>query len=210
MVFNTTSPDNAGTLTESAVDQPGVACHEDTTAGTVTVDKTFQLAGAIDVKSVSETAICRVCPAVGSEPMASTFMPYIEFYEADFPWRYTSAKPNPTLQPWLMLLACKDGEYREDFADGRRQMTVIAPDVLPATADLHLLAHAQRETKGGETISELSRVLCNRPLEENTAYTAFLVPSFKLGLIGVGEGDASALDLAWKDGEPDRVHPFPI
>ena len=44
----------------------------------------------------------------------SNYFPYIEFYEEDFPWRYTPAVPDETahrLRPWLALVVLTEEEF---------------------------------------------------------------------------------------------------
>jgi hypothetical protein len=53
----------------------------------------------------------------------ANYLPYIEFYEEDFPWRFTPATAANTLEqsrlrPWLFLVVLKEGEFLEPSRSG--------------------------------------------------------------------------------------------
>ena len=87
--------------------------------------KTAQLIGPGDIKSISEDAILKVSPLAFSRDMESNYLPFIEFYEEDLPWRYTPASPtanvsdtNKTkLRPWLALVVLEDDNDGDGIPD---------------------------------------------------------------------------------------------
>src|SRR6185295_16517747 len=78
----------------------------------------------------------------------------IEFYEEDFPWRYTPARPaGDWLRPWIMLVVLTD----EEFENGQNVKDKPLPffklkdgvstaDVFPAPAQLWAWAHVHVNT----------------------------------------------------------------
>ena len=181
-----------------------------------TFTKPLSLAGPVDVKAVSEMAISEVVPADNSVGYSMDYMPYIEFYEEDFPWRYTPKKASNKLEPWLLLLACKDDEFT--LAKDRKGFRRVTFDpkgagFYPKVADFYKLAHVQVTMPDWITdepahyVNEnpddgISRLFCFRQLEANTHYTMFLVPAFELGRrAGMGESleGAGYQQLAWND-----------
>ena len=177
----------------------------------------FQLVGPVDVRMVEPAAISEIVPADKSEGYSNGFMPFIEFYEEDFPWRYTPMKASEgKLKPWLLLLACKDDEFTVTSDNkGYRRVTVEpkGEGFYPKVEDFHKLAHVQVTMPDGskrnpaEYVNEnpddgISRLFCNRQLEAKTHYTMFLVPAFELGRrAGMGESleGAGLQQLAWND-----------
>ena len=193
-------------------------------------EKLFTLAGPIDVKSIDSAAICQVVPANKSEGSSNAYMPYVEFYEEDFPWKYTPQVSSAKLEPWLLLLVCKENEFvTETDTSGCRSVTVTPEDpasFYPAEATFHKLAHVQVTTPDDVSINDtaallsyiqnnpddgVSRLFCSRPLETNTKYTAFLVPAFELGrLSGLGQKtDGVGINVKSWNGAP-ASQKFPI
>ena len=181
-----------------------------------TEEQRFSLVGPVDVKSIEAAAISEIVPADKSEGYCMEFMPYIEFYEEDFPWRYTPLAASGKLKPWLLLLACKDDEFTLTKDNkGYRRVTVDpkGEGFYPKEEEFYKLAHVQvtmpdwvsPNMDPAEYVNEnpddgISRLFCFRQLEADTQYTMFLVPAFELGRrAGMGESPEGArLDqLAW-------------
>ncbi|RNI30688.1 hypothetical protein [Rufibacter latericius] len=190
--------------------------------------KNFLMIGPGDVTGIRNSMIIRTEPLLGISDYEPNLLPYIEFYDEDFPWRYTPASPaganKDHLRPWLALVVLKEGEFEDT---SRRQplpsIKVLDQTNLPPADQLHLWAHmhsnlAHEETAFETFIDDLeedakrdpdgvySRILCSRKLEPNVLYHAFLVPSYETGrLIGLGQPTAGikAQQVSWpsKDGE---------
>src|SRR4051812_12734693 len=54
-----------------------------------TVPQQVTLLGPGDISGIDTTAIVKTEPLSGVNNFEPNFFPYIEFYEEDFPWRYT-------------------------------------------------------------------------------------------------------------------------
>ena len=187
--------------------------------------KLLTLVGPVDIRTVNAAAVSEVVPADNSEGYSYGYMPYIEFYEEDFPWRYTPKPASDKLEPWLLLLACKDDEFmltKDNLGFARVTVNLKGSDhFYPDTETFHQLAHVQvtvpdwRDVTGmGGVVDSkkvadyvvenpddgISRLFCYRQLERKTRYTMFLVPAFELGRrAGAGESleGAGIEDFSW-------------
>src|SRR5207245_6113737 len=133
----------------------------------------------------------------------------IEFDHPELPWLFTPAAPSgDRLRPWICLICLKPAELAAFAAAGNPLPTVTVADVraLPDLVDSYAWAHTQvaGDTPAGglsDLIAKqpertLSRLLCPRYLEANTAYHAFLVPAYDIGVqAGLGK-DASGATSA--------------
>ena len=168
----------------------------------------------MDVKDISPDAIRQVVPADKSQGFSNEYLPFIEFFEEDFPWRYTPKRSTDKLCSWLLLLACTDDEFTlTTDAQGNKRVELhleglsewYLNDFYPDPDWYHRDAHVQITTPGDEDPVEyvkdhpddgFSRLFCCRLLKENTKYTVFLVPAFELGrLAGLGEPVSGSVGL---------------
>jgi len=139
----------------------------------------------------------------------------VDFYDEDFPWRYTPA-PAQGLQllPWITLVVLKEDEFADPKNIAGRPLpfiTVQNASVLPPANELWAWAHVHfnqsLSANGAELVSPdmnavlprvqsilaanpdlaYSRLLSPRRLDVNTGYYAFVVPTFEAGrLAGLG------------------------
>ncbi|WP_339711914.1 hypothetical protein [uncultured Kriegella sp.] len=204
------------------------------------VTKTVKILGPGDVIGVSDRAIVTIEPKKGVHNYESNGLPYIEFYEEDFPWRYTPASPansgqnSRRLRPWLALVVLKAGEYT--VTEAKQGLASVKIDENQIEAALHdekntwawahvhmnhKMAATTAEARVNEVTSELesepdegvSRLLCPRKLLKETNYEAFLIPAFETGrLAGLGEDPAGvdAQKPSWKKGSIHDGVPRPF
>ncbi|MFQ5953106.1 MAG: hypothetical protein ACE5JK_06860, partial [Candidatus Omnitrophota bacterium] len=131
------------------------------------------------------------------------------------------------LLPWITLIALKEDEY-EEGARGDDQVPWIAikdsaplPDLSQAGywAHLHIAGDVEKNPDAADMVRNerdrvICRLLCPRHLEPKSRYTAFVVPTFKLGVyagMGWKPGDDDlANTLAWDidDRESDMKIPY--
>ena len=72
----------------------------------------IQLYGPGDILGIDRKAIVKNEPRNWITNFESNYMPYIEFYDEDFPWRYSpSAVKDDRLMPWLALVVLKEDEF---------------------------------------------------------------------------------------------------
>lgn len=189
----------------------------------VSISKPVELFGPGDIVGVDTRAIIRHDPRNWITNYEPNYLPNIEFYDEDFPWRYTPAAPNgQRLRPWLTLVVLKEGEFEEGANVKDRPLPFIKvtdaaskfppPDQLWAWAHVHAnqpLANDIVSNNGAAAATALqglldenpdfaySRIVCPRRLEPNAPYHAFLIPTFESGrLAGLGLDPA---DPAYKD-----------
>lgn len=116
---------------------------------TATVSRAVALYGPGDVVGVDPRAIVKVEPRHWITNFEPNYLPYIEFYEEDFPWRYTPAAPDVgrhRLRPWLALVVMTEEEFRDAPATSSRPLPAIevtAPPeaVFPPADQLWAWAH---------------------------------------------------------------------
>src|SRR6267378_5877392 len=82
------------------------------------VAKQIALFGPGDIVGVDRRAIVRTEPRDGITNFEPNYLACIEFYDEDFPWRYTPAAPDLAkgrLRPWITLVVLSESE----FTDGK-------------------------------------------------------------------------------------------
>ncbi len=194
---------------------------------TETVSRKVALYGPGDVVGIERRAIVRVEPRDWITNFEPNYLAHIEFYDEDFPWRYTPAAPDigkGRLRPWIALVVLAEDEFTDGAAVGRPLPFVEVPDaaVFPPAAQLWAWAHIHVNRSLAASDSEFTstdmaavmprfaavlnenpdlayaRIVSPRKLEENAAYHAFLMPVFETGrLAGLG------LDV---DASPHATH----
>ena len=190
------------------------------------VSKPLEVTGPGDVLGINPQQIIRMHPRPWITDFEPNYLVFVEFYDEDFPWRYTPAAVDGgthRLPPWLTLFVLKEGEFDRNRKPGRPLFSVkVHGDVdfntlAPPPPQLFAWAHTQiTGAIGSGTTPDLaqldavlkaspekgvSRLMSPRRLEPNTAYFAFVVPTYEIGRrSGLGEDIAptlSGLDVAW-------------
>jgi hypothetical protein len=188
-----------------------VGTQPDGTAVTQPVERDVALFGPGDIQGIDPRAIVRTDPRPWITNFEPNHLPLVEFYDEDFPWRYTPAAPDAAkgrLRPWLMLVVLTEDEFQDGTDLGGKPLpyiqvqdfTVFPPaDQLWAWAHVHVsrsLAGSDGEFTSNDMGAVLprlqavltenpdlacSRIVCPRKLAGNTGYHAFLVPVFESG-----------------------------
>jgi hypothetical protein len=181
-----------------------------------TVSQDVFLYGPGDIVGIDERAIVRTEPRNWITNFESNHLAAIDFYDEDFPWRYTPAAPDAgrlKLRPWIALVVLTESEFSEGGNLAGRPLpyiTVSDVKLLPPAQELWAWAHVHVNaplTAPGEVVSAdpnavlsalesalaanrdaaYARLLCPRRLQANTAYHAFVIPTFEPGrLAGLG------------------------
>jgi len=212
---------------------------------TASIGQDIALYGPGDIIGIDPRAVIRTDPRNWITNAEANYLPAIDFYDADFPWRYTPAAPGPAglrLRPWITLIVLADSEFTEgqDVA-ARPSPYITVPDAsaFPPAAELWAWAHVHvngllsadpaqlvapdmtavlprlQAILAASRDAAYSRLLCPRVLGGNTAYHAFVVPTFETGrLAGLGldpGGAPHATFSAWADyaGRPQAAN-YPI
>lgn len=87
------------------------------------VSKQVQLLGPGDVVGINPRAVVKTEPRDWVTDFEANYLPYIEFYEEDFPWRFTPAKAandleQSRLRPWIFLIVLAEDEFEEKKVSG--------------------------------------------------------------------------------------------
>ncbi len=178
---------------------------------TASIGQDVALYGPGDVIGIDPRAVIRTDPGNWITNFEGNYLAAIDFCDADFPWRYTPAAPDPTglkLRPWITLIVLAEDE----FSAGQNVATTPSPyitvpdsSVFPAATELWAWAHVHVNDLLSADPSQLvapdmteviprlqtivaanqdaaySRLLCPRMLADNTGYYAFVVPTFETG-----------------------------
>ncbi len=169
------------------------------------------LYGPGDVVGIDPRAIVRTEPRNLVGNFESNYLPAVEFYDEDFPWRYTPAAPDGTrlrLRPWIALVVLEETQFEERRDRAGRPLayvTVAEAGAFPPADELWAWAHVHLNQPVSAGPAELvsadlgavlprvesivaqdpdaaySRLVCPRRLDDNTDYHAFVVPTFETG-----------------------------
>jgi hypothetical protein len=93
---------------------------------TAPIDKPVQLYGPGDIVGIEPRALFKTEPLHWITNFESNYLPYVDFYEEDFPWRYTPARADESshrLRPWIALVVLEEGE----FLDGTNLKDKLLP-----------------------------------------------------------------------------------
>lgn len=198
------------------------------------IPKQFHLTGPGDIIGINRDLVVRTEPRAWVTDFEPNYMAFIDFYDEDFVWRHTPMPPeDKRLAPWLTLLVLAEGEFEINRSPSKplpsvRIKAANAKAYFPPEDELWAWAHVQilGEVGGGATTpdpaglanklraspdSGVSRLISARRLEPETAYTAFVVPTFDVGRkAGLGQPIDDNVDagteVAWAGGATE----FPV
>lgn len=182
-------------------------------ASTETVD--LNIIGPGDIIGINTSVVVKTEPHNWITNFEPNYFAHIDFYDEDFPWRFTPAKASgDKLRPWLVLVVLKEEEFVRNTQLNDVPLTSIkidgvAPSGFPlpkhdetwAWAHVHVNDDIDPANNGNVTNAlqflndrlqenpdiAISRIICPRKLEPNTSYNAFLIPAFETGrLAGLG------------------------
>ncbi|MEO7982460.1 MAG: hypothetical protein ABI688_00130 [Bacteroidota bacterium] len=182
--------------------------------------KDFRIVGPADVIGFSHDLVIRTEPANWSTVFPPNLLANIEFYDEDFPWRYSPAKAKADkLRPWISVFVLKESEFtRNQDVLPLPRIELNDASMLPDTTQSWLWAHVQKIESSTLPVDKstsdhiISRLVSPRKLEPNTAYYAFVVPTFETGRIaGLGKGEdeikiLNTQDPSWGKGQME----FPV
>src|SRR5215469_6093257 len=80
------------------------------------ISQTIGLYGPGDIVGIDSRAIVRLEPRDWITNFESNYCPAIDFYDEDFPWRYTPAAADVSglkLRPWIALIVVTAQEFQE-------------------------------------------------------------------------------------------------
>ncbi|MEM8525339.1 MAG: hypothetical protein AAGG68_11925 [Bacteroidota bacterium] len=166
-------------------------------------------------------AIVKTEPKRNIGDFEPNYIPFVEFVEEDFPWRYSTRKASgDNWIPWLTLIVLKAGdgvnvppefELKAALKDGLPSLISVEDTaVLPNLEDAWKWAHVQvvGEQNGAQIQEKIkqhpeyvvARLLAPRYLEAGVKYCAFVVPTYKQSVeAALGQAiEAKADTFAWE------------
>ncbi len=173
------------------------------------------LYGPGDIVGIDPRVVVRTEPRDGITNFEGNYLAAVDFYDEDFPWRYTPAAPNGTrLRPWICLLVLPEDEFMDgkDLYDRPSPyIAVTGTSAFPPADELWAWAHVHvnallssgpaqlvaddmnavlpklQTLLAKDSDAAYARLLCPRHLADNTRYHAFVIPTFETGrLAGLG------------------------
>lgn len=115
---------------------------------TSNIAKDVSLYGPGDIVGIESRAIIKVEPLNWITNFEPNYLPYIDFYDEDFPWRYTPAAPDLAknrLRPWIALVVLKENEFKDISRVNDSQLPIIevndAANKFPLAEQLWAWAH---------------------------------------------------------------------
>jgi hypothetical protein len=204
---------------------------------TETFQRDVALYGPGDVIGIETRAIVRSEPRGSIMNFEPNYLPFVEFYDEDFLWRYTPSAASPDgkrLVPWLTLVVLEEGEFEGPQTLPSKPLPFIkvnnANALFPPTDQLWAWAHVHvdKSIQGigladrtalaqflGQTVAAnrdmaYSRLLCPRSLLPSRRYRGFIIPTFETGrLAGLGL-DPNTATLATQPAWGGTATEFPI
>jgi hypothetical protein len=191
------------------------------------INRTVSLFGPGDVLGIDRRAIIKTEPRDWITNFEPNYLAHIEFYDEDFPWRYTPAHADTVThrqRPWIALVVLEEGEFADGNATGKPLPFVDIADLtlLPAKEELWAWAHVHANRNLGATDAVIvnddgaaiaaalentlaenpdlaySRLICPRELVANKAYHAFLLPTLETGRVAGLGLDVAKVDEAMR------------
>jgi hypothetical protein len=80
------------------------------------INRQVQLYGPGDVVGIDPRSIFKTEPLNWITNFEANYLPYIDFYDEDFAWRYTPSRADDALhrlRPWLALVVLEEGEFQD-------------------------------------------------------------------------------------------------
>lgn len=190
----------------------------DGSPNTQVIHRDVSLYGPGDLVGFESKAVVKVEPRHLITNFEPNYLPYIEFYDEDFPWRYTPAAADAAksrLRPWITLVVLKESEFTDGSNVAGKPLpffelkaAIQAADIFPKPEELwawvHVHVNEDLSNQGTESLPGVlenlrqtinhnpdqayARIMCPRRLEPDTAYHAFVIPTFETGrLAGLGQ-----------------------
>jgi hypothetical protein len=232
---NINETDNLGTGTSTVKERSTIPI--DIQVNSQTVHKDFALLGPGDIIGINPHMVVRTEPLNWITNFEPNYLPFIEFYDEDFLWRYTPAKASgDKLRPWIILAILKDGatDAEQEFIFNEKRLplptvTVKSAINLPDSSQFWSWSHVH-VNDGYNSTNEfeeflkslydlnnpnadkiICRLMSPRKLDPDTAYRAFVIPAFetgRLGGLGLDTTNTDAQQPSYKAG--DTGIEFPV
>jgi len=198
--------------------QPSLILARDGAALAPTPGPNLTLMGPGAVAGLNPRAIVRTDPAPNAKGVEDNYLVQIELARPDLPWMFTPAKPNAAgrLSPWMVLIVV---EATIELQAGSPLPRISVSDMeLPDLSEAWAWAHVQVTVENPADApaalnasygdAAVSRLLCPRRLQPDTAYLACLTPATRVGVqsgLGLPLDPGPAIAPAWTAGAGQTV-----
>lgn len=175
-----------------------------------TAAQKVRLVGPGDIVGINSRMVVRTEPRNWITDFEPNYLAFIEFYDEDFPWRYSPEPPaGHRLRPWIALMVLREEEFERVNMPGRPltavklkganwQTFMPAANMTWAWAHVHINAIINNAALNDHDFSEadrnalenilknnpdkgISRLVSPRHLAPKTRYYAFVIPAFEVG-----------------------------
>jgi hypothetical protein len=137
-------------------------------------DKSVEIYGPGDIIGIDVRSVVKTDPHNRITNFESNYLVYIDFYDEDFPWRYTPAVPGAArLNPWITLVVLADGEFTEGQSNATRPLPFITlkgadikTNFFPKEDQLWAWAHVHFN---GDLTASDSTIITENPADVNAS-----------------------------------------
>jgi hypothetical protein len=199
------------------------------------IAKDVSLLGPGDVLGINERIIGKTEPADDSRTFEPSLIPYVEFTDPDFLWRFSTRKTvdGRNWLPWLSLIVLRsetpeeEGEFTtlpasEPELPPRIELSdeAVLPDLNYSWKWAHIHTNDLENKPVDQLMQSIARtpqnavcrLLCPRRLEPQTKYSAFVIPTYRIGAdsaMGI-PSVADRTELTWETPQEakGRVIPY--
>jgi hypothetical protein len=154
--------------------------------------KNIELYGPGDIVGIESKAIIKTEPRNWITNFEPNFLASIDFYDEDFPWRYTPARANANrLRPWITLVVLKEDEIEEGAQRRGKSLPYFsikagkkARDLFPKPEELWAWAHVHlnQDLSNDAPLNSMNQDAVNSAAEQviltnpDGAYSRILCP----------------------------------
>ncbi len=196
------------------------------------LSRNLTLYGPGDITGINSKMVIRTEPRNWITDFEPNYLSFLEFYDEDFPWRYSPARAQgEKLRPWIVLLILKEDEFeRSDRNVPLPAINIKDGNALPSPTETWMWAHVHNnhaidteelsdyeefllslnQTTNDDPDQIFSRLMSPRRLEADTDYYAFVVPAFETGRLaglGLSSADVRAQLASWQEDSTDLEMP---
>ncbi|MCB9037256.1 MAG: hypothetical protein H6557_11600 [Lewinellaceae bacterium] len=166
-----------------------------------------ELYGPGDIVGIDVRGVLKTDPLNWITNFEPNYVAYIDFYDEDFPWRYTPLEPEAAhrLKPWLALVVLKEGEFEEGKNLLNRPLSyftlkgVSAENIFPKANQLWAWAHVH-----------VNKELVNKTLEDDPSGMESVLDNLQNALNDNPDCAYSRLICPRKLDENTKYHAFLI
>jgi hypothetical protein len=95
------------------------------------ITQDIDILGPGHISGINERVMIKTFPQNKVQNAEYTNLAYVEFYDEDFPWRYTPAKADGNkIRPWVSLLVLKEGEFNISYSAASPLPFITMPSTL--------------------------------------------------------------------------------